>query len=76
MPGHSVRLVMTGVAAGVGHDPSPAGKARVKAIEDAMSKAVTDAYAAGLVDPDEIRARMLSAREAVLHPVNTEADKS
>lgn len=34
-------------------------------IEAAMSKAVTDCYEAGVTDPDEVRAKMLDAREAV-----------
>lgn len=56
----------TGVAAGVrGQTTDPARAALAQRIQDAMLKAIEDANAKGISDPDEIRARMLKAREDV-----------
>jgi beta-lactamase regulating signal transducer with metallopeptidase domain len=40
------------------------GQMAAKFIEAAMVKAVNDCYAAGVTDPEEVRAHMMAAREA------------
>jgi hypothetical protein len=42
-----------------------AGSVTGKRIEEAMVQAVLDAYANGIIDPDEIRRLQLEARERV-----------
>lgn len=49
-----------GVSVGLHADKN----ARTAAIEAAMVKAIEDAHAEGVTDPDEVRARMLKARDA------------
>ena len=58
---------LTVVAEAVGVGTSGArGKDRAKAIELAMSAAVGQAALEGVTDQDQIRARMLAARDAVI----------
>lgn len=53
-------------AAMVGNSSASFGDMRIgKAIERAMSQAVKDCYAKGIIDPDQQRAAMLAAREDV-----------
>jgi hypothetical protein len=45
--------------------PGTKSKARAKAVEDAMSEAVKQAYAEGVIEPEEIKARMMAARDRI-----------
>jgi hypothetical protein len=45
--------------------PGTKSKARSKAVEDAMTEAIKQAYAEGAIEPEEIKARMMAAREKV-----------
>lgn len=56
--------VVEAVGVAVGHDGSPAGISWAKQLEAAMTAAVEQAQAEGVTDPDEIRRRILDARDA------------
>jgi hypothetical protein len=56
------KVEAVGAAGGTGD------KGMASAIEEAMSKAITEAQAAGVTDPDKLRALMLAARKAVVGP--------
>ena len=56
-------MVVTAVGIGVSHNMGEAMHDRIAA---AMKEACEAAQAAGVTDPDEIRDRMLAARDAVL----------
>lgn len=62
VPVESKLVEAVGIA--VGHDGTESGISRAKLIETAMTAAVVQAQAEGVTDPDEIRARILAARDA------------
>lgn len=57
-PVKSKVVAATGVAVGL-----KGGAERAKKIEVAMTKAIEDANAKGITDPDKVRALMLKARD-------------
>lgn len=58
--------IIEAVGVAVGHDGSLASIARAKQIEVAMTLAVEQAQAEGTTDPDEIRRRILEARDIAM----------
>jgi hypothetical protein len=57
--------VVAGAAVMTSHGGLGADRRLAKDIETAMSQAITDALAEGIIDPDEQRRRMLAARDQV-----------
>ena len=50
------------------------GGARGNAVEQAMAEAAAQAMAEGITDQDEIRQRMLDAREQVMRPAASDEE--
>lgn len=58
-------VIVSAVGTAVSHGEAGGAGARSKRIEQAMAAAVAKAQAEGVTDPEEMRARILAARDEV-----------